>query len=41
MMSREGSIAIDGVYYNPAGVAFLKDGAHISLIGSWLSRLVR
>lgn len=31
MMSREGSIAIDGVYYNPAGVAFLKDGAHISL----------
>ena len=31
MMSREASIAIDGVYYNPAGVAFLPNGHHLSL----------
>lgn len=31
MMSREGSIGIDGVYYNPAGVAFLKPGNYLSL----------
>ena len=31
MMSREASIGIDGVYSNPAGVAFLSDGAHLSL----------
>ena len=31
MMSREASIGIDGVYYNPAGVAFMKDGHHLSL----------
>ena len=31
MMSREASIGIDGVYYNPAGVAFLKEGHHLSL----------
>lgn len=30
MMSREASIAIDGVYYNPAGVAFMSDGHHLS-----------
>lgn len=30
MMSREASIGIDGVYSNPAGVAFLPDGAHLS-----------
>ena len=31
MMSREASIGIDGVYFNPAGVAFLGQGHHISL----------
>ena len=31
MMSREASIGIDGVYYNPAGVVFLKEGHHLSL----------
>lgn len=31
MMSREASIGIDGVYYNPAGVAFMSDGHHLSL----------
>ena len=31
MLSREASIGIDGVYSNPAGVAFLKDGLHLSL----------
>ena len=31
MMSREASIGIDGVYYNPAGVAFLGDGHHLSI----------
>ncbi|MCF0208750.1 MAG: hypothetical protein HUK07_04805, partial [Bacteroidaceae bacterium] len=31
MMSREASIGIDGVYSNPAGVAFLQDGLHLSL----------
>ena len=31
MMSREASIGIDGVYYNPAGVAFLKPGNYLSL----------
>ena len=31
MMSREASIGIDGVYSNPAGVAFLADGAHLSI----------
>lgn len=35
MMSREGSIAIDGVYSNPAGVVFLPDGFHLSL--NWQS----
>lgn len=30
MMSREASIGIDGVYYNPAGVAFLGDGHYLS-----------
>lgn len=29
--SRDAAIAIDGVYSNPAGVAFLKEGHHISL----------
>ncbi len=31
MMSREASIGIDGVYYNPAGVAFMSKGHHVSL----------
>ena len=31
MMSREASIGIDGVYYNPAGVVFMGDGHHLSL----------
>ncbi len=31
MMSREASIGIDGVYSNPAGVAFLPKGAHLSI----------
>lgn len=31
MMSREAQIGIDGVYYNPAGVAFMADGHHLSL----------
>src|SRR3712207_8486891 len=31
MLSREASIGIDGVYSNPAGVAFLNDGFHLSL----------
>lgn len=29
--SREAAIGIDGVYFNPAGVAFLSPGSHISL----------
>lgn len=31
MLSRDASIGIDGVYSNPAGVAFLGDGIHLSL----------
>ena len=31
MLSREASIGIDGVYSNPAGVAFMSDGLHLSL----------
>ena len=33
MMARDGAIAIDGVYYNPAGVAFLPKGWHFSFSG--------
>lgn len=29
--ARDASLSIDGVYYNPAGIAFLKQGFHISL----------
>lgn len=29
--AREGTIGIDGVYYNPAGVSFLTKGFHLSL----------
>ena len=31
MMSREASIGIDGVYYNPAGVVFMGEGKHIAI----------
>ena len=31
MMSREASIGIDGVYYNPAGVVFMGEGHHLSI----------
>ena len=31
MMSREASIGIDGVYYNPAGVVFMNQGHHLSI----------
>lgn len=31
MMSREASIGIDGVYYNPAGVVFMGEGHHLAL----------
>ncbi len=31
MMSREASIGIDGVYYNPAGVVFMDAGHHLSI----------
>ena len=33
MMARDGAIGIDGVYYNPAGVAFLPRGWHFSFSG--------
>ena len=29
-MARDGAIGIDGVYSNPAGVAFLSNGLHLS-----------
>ena len=31
MFARNGTIGIDGVYSNPAGVAFLSNGLHLSL----------
>ena len=31
MMSREASIGIDGVYYNPAGVVFMSEGHHLAI----------
>lgn len=31
MMSREASIGIDGVYYNPAGVVFMGEGNHLAI----------
>ena len=31
MMSREASIGIDGVYYNPAGVVFMSQGHHLAI----------
>ena len=38
MLSREASIAIDGVYYNPAGVAFLGEGHLLPSTGSWSTK---
>lgn len=40
--SRDGAIGIDGVYFNPAGVAFLPNGAHLSLNWQfiWQSRTI-
>ena len=29
VLARNGAIGIDGVYFNPAGVAFLSDGFHL------------
>ena len=42
MMSREASIGIDGVYYNPAGGAFMKEGHHLSinLQTAWQTRTI-
>lgn len=40
MMSREASIGIDGVYYNPAGVVFMNEGHHLAINCSWLIRPV-
>jgi long-chain fatty acid transport protein len=31
LLSRNGTIDLDAVYYNPAGLAFMKDGWHFSL----------
>lgn len=41
-LSRDGAIGIDGVYFNPAGVAFLPNGAHLSLNWQfiWQSRTI-
>ena len=33
MMARDGAIGIDGVYYNPAGVAFMPKGWHFAFNG--------
>ncbi|MBR2134894.1 MAG: hypothetical protein IJ855_01550, partial [Bacteroidales bacterium] len=33
--ARTGAIGIDGVYFNPAGTAFMKDGWHIQF--NWQS----
>lgn len=30
-LSRDGAISIDGVYFNPAGVTFLKPGLHLNI----------
>lgn len=40
--ARDGAIGIDGVYYNPAGVAFLNKGFHFSLGWQmvWQKRMV-
>ena len=40
--ARDGAIAIDGVYSNPAGVAFLDDGTHLSINwqAAWQTRSI-
>jgi long-subunit fatty acid transport protein len=42
MLARDGAIGIDGVYSNPAGVAFLDPGFHISLNwqSAWQTRTI-
>lgn len=36
--ARDGAIGIDGVFYNPAGVKFLKDGFHFSFAWQYASQ---
>lgn len=38
MPSRGASLDIDAVYYNPAGLAFLKDGFHFSLNNQYITQ---
>jgi len=40
--ARDGAISIDGVYSNPAGVAFLEDGVHLSVNwqAAWQTRTI-
>ena len=40
--ARDGAIAIDGVYSNPAGVAFLDEGTHLSINwqAAWQTRSI-
>lgn len=42
MLARDGAIGIDGVYSNPAGVAFLNNGLHMSLNwqSAWQTRTI-
>ena len=42
MMSREASIGIDGVYYNPAGVVFMGEGNHLAINwqAAWQTRTI-
>lgn len=42
MMSREASIGIDGVYYNPAGVVFMGEGSHLAINwqAAWQARTI-
>ena len=42
MMSREASISIDGVYYNPAGVVFMGEGNHLAINwqAAWQTRTI-
>ena len=42
MMSREASIGIDGVYYNPAGVVFMGEGSHLAINwqAAWQKRTI-
>lgn len=42
MMSREASIGIDGVYYNPAGVVFMGEVSHLAINwqAAWQTRTI-